>query len=66
MEPEARKPHCLASVVEAFKSDSEDGPQRLPYFTAPTGSPAVEQLRLLAVIGTQDLDATPSTVAATP
>ncbi len=34
---------------------SEDGRQRLQFFTAPPGSPAVEQLRLLAVIGTQDL-----------
>lgn len=34
---------------------SEDGRQRLLFFTAPAGSPAVEQLRLLAVIGVQDL-----------
>ena len=34
---------------------SEDGRQRLLFFTAPAGSPAVEQLQLLAVIGTQDL-----------
>ncbi|MEU7061193.1 helix-turn-helix transcriptional regulator [Streptomyces sp. NPDC046197] len=34
---------------------SEDGRQRLQFFTAPAGSPAVEQLRLLAVIGTQQL-----------
>jgi transcriptional regulator with XRE-family HTH domain len=36
---------------------SEDGRQRLQFFTAPAGSPAVEQLRLLAVIGIQQLDA---------
>lgn len=34
---------------------SEDGSQRLLFFTAPPGSPAVEQLRLLDVIGTQKL-----------
>jgi transcriptional regulator with XRE-family HTH domain len=33
---------------------SEDGRQRLQFFTAPAGSPAVEQLRLLAVIGIQE------------
>lgn len=34
---------------------SEDGRQRLIFFTAPAGSPAVEQLRLLSVIGIQDI-----------
>ncbi|MFG1605088.1 helix-turn-helix domain-containing protein [Actinoplanes sp. NPDC049265] len=34
---------------------SEDGRQRLQFFTAPVGGAAVEQLRLLAVIGTQAL-----------
>ena len=38
---------------------SEDGRQRLQFFTAPPGSPAVEQLRLLGVIGIQDLAAAP-------
>ncbi|MEV1177593.1 helix-turn-helix transcriptional regulator [Nonomuraea sp. NPDC049784] len=33
---------------------SEDGRQRLQFFTAPAGGRAVEQLRLLAVIGVQD------------
>lgn len=33
---------------------SEDGRQRLQFFTAPPGTPAVEQLRLLSVIGVQD------------
>jgi transcriptional regulator with XRE-family HTH domain len=36
---------------------SEDGRQRLQFFTAPAGSPAVEQLRLLDVIGTQSFPA---------
>lgn len=39
---------------------SEDGQQRLQFFTAPAGSPAVEQLRLLAVIGVQDMADTSS------
>jgi len=39
---------------------SEDGLQRLQFFTAPAGSPAVEQLRLLSVIGVQDLSGDPS------
>jgi transcriptional regulator with XRE-family HTH domain len=34
---------------------SEDGHQRLQFFTAPIGGEAVEQLRLLSVIGTQSL-----------
>lgn len=34
---------------------SEDGRQRLLFFTAPPGSPAVGQLELLAVIGRQEL-----------
>lgn len=33
---------------------SEDGRQRLQFFTAPPGSPAVEQLKLLGVIGIQN------------
>jgi len=37
---------------------SEDGRQRLLFFTAPAGSPAVEQLHLLAVVGVQDLTST--------
>lgn len=36
---------------------SEDGRQRLLFFTAPPGSPAVGQLELLSVIGNQDLTA---------
>jgi hypothetical protein len=34
---------------------TEDGRQRPLFLTAPAGSPAVDQLQLLAVIGTQDL-----------
>jgi transcriptional regulator with XRE-family HTH domain len=34
---------------------SEDGSQRLQFFTAPPGSPAVDQLELLAVIGIQQI-----------
>ncbi|MFF7892583.1 helix-turn-helix domain-containing protein [Streptomyces sp. NPDC007907] len=34
---------------------SEDGRQRLQFFTAPAGSPAVEQLRLLAALGPRKL-----------
>ena len=34
---------------------SEDGRQRLQFFTAPPGSPAVEQLKLLDVLGIQAL-----------
>ena len=36
---------------------SEDGRQRLLFFTAPPGSAAVGQLELLAVVGRQQLDA---------
>ena len=39
---------------------SEDGRQRLLFFTAPPGSPAVGQLELLAVVGRQDLAGAPA------
>jgi transcriptional regulator with XRE-family HTH domain len=39
---------------------SEDGRQRLLFFTAPPGSAAAGQLELLAVIGTQQLGAGPT------
>ena len=39
---------------------SDDGRQRLLFFTAPPGSAAVGQLELLAVVGRQDLGTTPS------
>ncbi|MER7498982.1 helix-turn-helix domain-containing protein [Nonomuraea pusilla] len=38
---------------------SEDGRQRLLFFTAPPGSAAAGQLELLSVLGTQDLSPTP-------
>ncbi len=41
---------------------SEDGRQRLQFYTAPAGGPAVEQLRLLAVIGIQSLTDVPSEI----
>lgn len=49
--------HPTLGVIEVNCQNllSEDGRQRLLFFTAPAGSPAVEQLRLLAVIGVQDL-----------
>lgn len=42
---------------------SEDGRQRLQFFTAPAGSPAVDQLRLLGVIGIQELGASAGVMA---
>ncbi|GAA1908290.1 helix-turn-helix domain-containing protein [Streptantibioticus ferralitis] len=39
---------------------SEDGRQRLLWFTAPTGGRGAEQLELLSVIGTQDLASEPA------
>ncbi|WP_344663075.1 helix-turn-helix transcriptional regulator [Catenulispora subtropica] len=49
--------HPALGVVEITCQNlfSEDGRQRLQFYTAPPGGPAVEQLRLLEVIGTQDL-----------
>ncbi|MGX1913700.1 helix-turn-helix transcriptional regulator [Streptomyces phaeochromogenes] len=41
--------------VECLTLFGEDGRQRLLWFTAPPGSRAAEQLRLLSVIGTQDM-----------
>jgi hypothetical protein len=38
-----------------MKLFSEDGLQRLLWFTAPPGSPAVGQLELLSVVGMQEL-----------
>ncbi|MFI7703176.1 hypothetical protein [Nonomuraea sp. NPDC049480] len=48
--------HPTLGVVEVHCQNlfSEDGRQRLQFFTAPAGSPAVEQLRLLTVIGVQN------------
>ncbi|NKE59690.1 helix-turn-helix transcriptional regulator [Lentzea sp. PSKA42] len=49
--------HAELGVVEIHCQNlfSEDGRQRLQFFTAPPGSPAVGQLELLGVIGVQDL-----------
>lgn len=49
--------HPALGVVEINCQNlfSEDGRQRLQFFTAPAGGAAVDQLRLLAVIGSQDL-----------
>lgn len=49
--------HQALGIVDVYCQNlfSEDGRQRLQFFTAPAGSPAVEQLRLLSVIGTQQL-----------
>ncbi|MEV6005997.1 helix-turn-helix transcriptional regulator [Streptomyces sp. NPDC051976] len=48
--------HPTLGVIEldCFNLLSEDGRQRLLWFTAPPGSPGAEQLRLLSVIGTQE------------
>ncbi|MGC4949142.1 helix-turn-helix domain-containing protein [Streptomyces sp. DT224] len=51
--------HPLLGVIELDCHNllSEDGRQRLLWFTAPPGSPAAEQLELLSVVGTQELTA---------
>ncbi|WEV29190.1 helix-turn-helix transcriptional regulator [Streptomyces sp. 71268] len=52
--------HPLLGVVEldCYNLFSEDGRQRLLWFTAPPGSRGAEQLELLSVIGAQELGAT--------
>ena len=57
--------HPALGVVEINCQNlfSEDGRQRLQFYTAPPGSPAVEQLRMLGVIGTQDLTGALDTAA---
>ncbi|MFJ8859616.1 helix-turn-helix domain-containing protein [Streptomyces sp. NPDC102451] len=52
--------HPILGVIEldCYNLLSEDGRQRLLWFTAPPGSPGAEQLELLSVIGTQELSAT--------
>lgn len=49
--------HPTLGVIEldCYNLLSEDGRQRLLWFTAPPGSRGAEQLELLSVIGTQDL-----------
>ncbi|POM22565.1 hypothetical protein BTM25_55150 [Actinomadura rubteroloni] len=55
--------HPTLGVIEldCYNLLSEDGRQRLLWFTAPPGSPGAEQLELLSVIGTQDLSVTEDT-----
>ncbi|GAB7185153.1 helix-turn-helix transcriptional regulator [Kitasatospora sp. Ki12] len=52
--------HPLLGVIELDCHNllSEDGRQRLLWFTAPPGSPGAEQLELLSVVGTQELGVT--------
>lgn len=54
--------HPMLGVIEldCYNLLSEDGRQRLLWFTAPPGSPGAEQLELLSVVGTQDLSVTES------
>ncbi|MFE5190906.1 helix-turn-helix transcriptional regulator [Streptomyces sp. NPDC056628] len=49
--------HPMLGVIEldCFNLLSEDGRQRLLWFTAPPGSEGAEQLELLSVIGTQQM-----------
>ncbi|GHB37456.1 DNA-binding protein [Streptomyces viridiviolaceus] len=49
--------HPTLGVIEldCYNLLSEDGRQRLLWFTAPPGSRGAEQLELLSVVGTQDL-----------
>ncbi|MFJ1756149.1 helix-turn-helix domain-containing protein [Kitasatospora sp. NPDC088134] len=49
--------HPALGVVglDCYNLLSEDGRQRLLWFTAPPGSPGARQLELLSVLGTQDL-----------
>ena len=51
--------HPVLGVIEldCYSLLSEDGRQRLLWFSAPPGSPAAEQLELLSVVGTQELTA---------
>ncbi|GAA2565310.1 MULTISPECIES: helix-turn-helix transcriptional regulator [Streptomyces] len=52
--------HPMLGVIEldCYSLLSEDGRQRLLWFTAPPGSPGAEQLELLSVLGTQELSVT--------
>lgn len=52
--------HPTLGIIEldCYNLLSEDGRQRLLWFTAPPGSRGAEQLELLSVIGTQDLSIT--------
>ncbi|MEU1351324.1 helix-turn-helix transcriptional regulator [Streptomyces sp. NPDC005786] len=55
--------HRALGIIEldCYNLLSEDGSQRLLWFTAPPGSPGAKQLELLSVIGTQDLSVTGGT-----
>ncbi|MEV4916445.1 helix-turn-helix transcriptional regulator [Streptomyces tirandamycinicus] len=55
--------HPTLGIIEldCYNLLSEDGRQRLLWFTAPPGSPGAEQLELLSVVGTQDLSVTEGT-----
>ncbi|MER5981241.1 helix-turn-helix transcriptional regulator [Streptomyces sp. NPDC001857] len=55
--------HPTLGVIEldCYNLLSEDGRQRLLWFTAPPGSLGAEQLELLSVVGTQDLSVTEGT-----
>ncbi|MET7477497.1 helix-turn-helix transcriptional regulator [Streptomyces sp. NPDC005648] len=55
--------HPALGVIEldCYNLFSEDGRQRLLWFTAPPGTRGAEQLELLSVIGTQDLNLTEGT-----
>ncbi|GAB2627605.1 helix-turn-helix transcriptional regulator [Streptomyces capparidis] len=55
--------HPTLGIIEldCYNLLSEDGRQRLLWFTAPPGSPGAEQLELLSVIGAQDLSVTEGT-----
>jgi transcriptional regulator with XRE-family HTH domain len=57
--------HPTLGVIELDCSNlfSEDGRQRLLWFTAPPGSRGAEQLELLSVIGVQDLSVPEDTAA---
>lgn len=59
--------HPTLGVIEldCYNLLSEDGRQRLLWFTAPPGSRGAEQLELLSVVGTQDLSVTESTAPET-
>ncbi|MET9909336.1 helix-turn-helix transcriptional regulator [Streptomyces sp. NPDC006476] len=55
--------HPLLGVIEldCYNLLSEDGRQRLLWFTAPPGSRGAEQLQLLSVVGAQELSVTDGT-----
>ncbi|RCG14374.1 helix-turn-helix domain-containing protein [Streptomyces diacarni] len=52
--------HPMLGVIalDCYNLLSEDGRQRLLWFTAAPGSPGAEQLELLSVVGTQELSVT--------